>query len=441
MFLTVGGALMGLAESLLPWAEPDGGLLGAAGWGILRYIGPDLLLYALIAVGTEAAAHAWESRQRAVAAATYARQLAEARLHVLSAQLQPHFLFNTLHAISALVWADPAGRRLLARLSEMLRLTLRSGTRVETTLAEELTLLERYAEIQETRYGDRLRVSFDVEAGVREALVPRLILQPLVENAIRHGVTRRITPGQVEVRAWQGDGRLNLTVRTMESAPVPACARAWDFRSARPAAPARREQRFALAPAPDGGALCSLVPFRWRRPPATAQDSRPTSGHERWRAPGSGDSWPSTRTCSWSASARRARRCRDRAGPPRSGISFGMSGRPSSAARTATSIAAEPRPAVVFVTARALALEPRGPRARLPARRSRRTGLRPRWIGSDLHVRRPRATLARSPARHPARARTRPSSSSSGCERRHADPVRDLGRTPPPGRFGAPARW
>jgi len=266
MFLTVGGALMGLVESLLPWAEPDGGLLGAAGWGILRYIGPDLLLYALIALGTEAAAHAWESRQRAVAAATYARQLAEARLHVLSAQLQPHFLFNTLHAISALVWADPArADRLLARLSEMLRLTLRSGTRVETTLAEELTLLERYAEIQETRYGDRLRVSFDVEAGVREALVPRLILQPLVENAIRHGVTRRITPGQVEVRAWQGDGRLNLTVRD-DGVGLGAGVRegvGLSITRARLRQLYGREQRFALAPAPEGGALCSLsIPFR-----------------------------------------------------------------------------------------------------------------------------------------------------------------------------------
>jgi LytS/YehU family sensor histidine kinase len=257
---------MGLAESLLPWAEPDGGLLGTAGWGILRYIGPDLLLYALIALGSEADAHAWESRQRAVAAATYARQLAEARLHVLSAQLQPHFLFNTLHAISALVWADPArADRLLARLSEMLRLTLRSGTRVETTLAEELTLLERYAEIQETRYGDRLRVSFDVEAGVREALVPRLILQPLVENAIRHGVTRRITPGQVEVRAWQGDGRLNLTVRD-DGVGLGAGVRegvGLSITRARLRQLYGREQRFALAPAPEGGALCSLsIPFR-----------------------------------------------------------------------------------------------------------------------------------------------------------------------------------
>ena len=84
---------------------------------------------------------------------------------------------------------------------------------METTLAEELALLQRYAEVPEARYGDRLQVSFEVEPGVRGALVPRLILQPLVENAIRHGVTRRITPGRVDVRAWEREGKLHLVVR------------------------------------------------------------------------------------------------------------------------------------------------------------------------------------------------------------------------------------
>jgi hypothetical protein len=271
LFLTVGGALMGIAENLLPWAKPEGDLATVAVWGILRYIGPDLLLYALIVAAAEAAAHAWESRQRALAAATYARQLAEARLHVLSAQLQPHFLFNALHAISALVWEDPArADRLLARLSEMLRLTLRSGTQVETTLAEEVTLLERYAEIQEARYGDRLRVSFDVEARVRDALVPRLLLQPLVENAIRHGVTRRISPGEVQVRAWQGDGRLNLSVRD-DGVGLGAVVRegvGLSITRARLRQLYGREQRFALTPRPEGGAVCTLsIPLRMAETP------------------------------------------------------------------------------------------------------------------------------------------------------------------------------
>ncbi len=263
LFLTIGGAIMGVLESLLPWEKSEDGLLAAAAWGMVRYLGPDLLLYLLIVAAAQSAAHAWESRRRAIAAATYARQLAEARLHVLSAQLQPHFLFNALHAISALIWEDP-GRadRLLARLSEMLRLTLRSGTRVETTLAEEVALLQRYAEIQEARYGDRLRVLFDVEAGVGDALVPRLILQPLVENAIRHGITRRITPGRVEVRAWGGEGRLHLIVRDdgvgLRSGTPVREGVGLSITRARLRQLYGAEQRFALAPAPEGGAVCTL---------------------------------------------------------------------------------------------------------------------------------------------------------------------------------------
>jgi signal transduction histidine kinase len=267
-FLVIGGGLMGIFESLMPWAGPQAGVLRAAESGVLRYLGADLLLYGLIVAAALAVAHAWESGQRAIAAATYARQLAEARLHVLSAQLQPHFLFNALHAISALIWQDPArAERLLARLSEMLRLTLRSGTRVETTLAEEVTLLQRYAEIQEARYGDRLKVCFEVENGVRDALVPRLILQPLVENAIRHGVTRRIAPGQVDVRAWEGEGRLHLTVRDDgvglgPEGPVREGV-GLSITRARLRQLYGRNQRFALTAAPEGGAVCSLtIPLR-----------------------------------------------------------------------------------------------------------------------------------------------------------------------------------
>jgi two-component system LytT family sensor kinase len=212
-FLVVGGGLMGASESLLPWS-PAEGVLAAARHGVIRYLGPDLLLYCLVVAGTMAAAHAHESRRRGIAAATLARELAEAQLHVLSAQLQPHFLFNTLHAVSALIWEDQArADRLLARLSELLRLTLRSGGRMETTLEEELALLGRYVEIQETRYGDRLRISIEAEPAARQAMVPHLILQPLVENAIRHGITRRTAPGRVDVVARAGADRLHLTVR------------------------------------------------------------------------------------------------------------------------------------------------------------------------------------------------------------------------------------
>ena len=265
LFVIVGGALMGTLESLLPWFPQRPGL-AAAGSGILRYLGPDLLLYGLVVAATEAFAHAWESRRRGVAAATYERQLAEARLHVLSAQLQPHFLFNTLHAISALVYEDPPrAERLLARLREMLRLTLRDGNRAETTLDEELALLRRYSEIQEARYGERLRVTFDVEPAVRGAMVPRLLLQPLVENAIRHGITRRIAPGRVDVRAWEREGRLHLSVcddGVGLRAPVREGV-GLTITRARLRQLYGPEQRVDLTPAPSGGVVCALsIPLR-----------------------------------------------------------------------------------------------------------------------------------------------------------------------------------
>ena len=267
-FVAAGGSLMGMLESLLPWSHWTRGLLAAAGDGMLRYLGFDVLLYCLVVAATEAAAYAWESHRRGVAASAYARQLAEARLHVLSAQLQPHFLFNTLHAISAIVWEDQArAERLLARLSEMLRMTLRSGTRVETTLEEEVALLRRYAEIQETRYGERLRVSIDVEPSVAGALVPRLILQPLVENAIRHGITRRIAPGRVEVRAWEAAGRLNLVVHDdgvgLDARGARREGVGLSITRARLQQLYGTSQRFELWSAPRGGTTCALaIPFR-----------------------------------------------------------------------------------------------------------------------------------------------------------------------------------
>lgn len=140
-------------------------------------------------------------------------QLAEARLQALRAQLHPHFLFNTLNAISALVHRDPeAADRMIARLSDLLRMALEDLGVQEVPLAKEIEFLKRYLEIEQTRFADRLTVSLEIAPETLGARTPYLILQPLVENAIRHGIAPRAQPGRVKISAKREDGFLVLEV-------------------------------------------------------------------------------------------------------------------------------------------------------------------------------------------------------------------------------------
>jgi two-component system LytT family sensor kinase len=155
-----------------------------------------------------------ESQERELTAAQLQTQLAEAQLEALQRQLHPHFLFNTLNTISALMHRDVhAADEMLVQLSDLLRLTLdRVGTQ-QVPLNDEVDFLRKYLEIEQTRFGDRLQVNIDVEAEVLDAPVPNLILQPLVENALRHGIGPRVSGGHVDVNARQVEGSLMLTVR------------------------------------------------------------------------------------------------------------------------------------------------------------------------------------------------------------------------------------
>ena len=129
-------------------------------------------------------------------------QLAEARLDALRRQLDPHFLFNTLNTVSALVERDPRGvRRMISRLSELLRHSFEGGGEPEVTLRDELVMLTRYIEIMQVRFQGRLTVETDIADDARDALVPTMILQPLVENAIKHGIERITGPGLIEISA------------------------------------------------------------------------------------------------------------------------------------------------------------------------------------------------------------------------------------------------
>jgi len=160
-------------------------------------------------------------RDRELRTARLEARLADARLQLLKMQLHPHFLFNTLHAISTLMHRDVrTANRMIARLSDLLRVALAHQATHEVTLREELASLEPYVEIERTRFGERLTVAVDVDAQLLDAQVPHLILQPLVENAIRHGISRRAAPGRVDVTARRRDAAtLELEVRDDGAGP------------------------------------------------------------------------------------------------------------------------------------------------------------------------------------------------------------------------------
>lgn len=194
-------------EGALKWAfglyRTPHTLASGVGTAVSTYWTFNLLIYAMVA----GLYHAW----RAMRLET---QLVQARLDALVGQLQPHFLFNTLHTISAYVLEDPKqADRMITRLSELLRQSFNRERGPLVTLEEELELLDHYVAIQEARFGDRLRVTFRVDPRAAAAVVPTLLLQPLVENAIRHGAAPTGGVAEVEIAATRSGDRLHLEVR------------------------------------------------------------------------------------------------------------------------------------------------------------------------------------------------------------------------------------
>jgi hypothetical protein len=205
------GAGVALAKVLLERA--------ARTWlfGVTPYLLPSslalhmLIYWALVALA-HAAAYYRQSRERELHASQMEARLQEARLDALDSQLRPHFLFNALNTIAETVHEDPErADRMIASLGDLLRASLDSSGHT-TPLSMELSLVERYLAIQQARYGDRLRVEIDVPPELGARRVPRLLLQPLVENAVQHGVGSRPEGGLVAIRARLSAGALALTV-------------------------------------------------------------------------------------------------------------------------------------------------------------------------------------------------------------------------------------
>ena len=172
-----------------------------------------LMIYVAMAALAHAVAYYTKYREREVKSSRLEAQLVLAHLEVLKMQLHPHFLFNTLNAISALMHRDvDAADRMISLLSDLLRLALDDDKRHQVPLSEEIEFLERYLAIERIRFRDRLTVEIDIERPSRRAQLPRLILQPLVENSIKHGIAMRSAAGRVGVYARRKGNRLDIRV-------------------------------------------------------------------------------------------------------------------------------------------------------------------------------------------------------------------------------------
>jgi two-component system LytT family sensor kinase len=174
---------------------------------LLEQIVTFVIAYALIVAAT----YVVDSRERM---ARQNEELARAQLAALRSQMDPHFMFNTLNSIASLVYDQrgDAAVRMIVGLSELLRRASEDSHRAQVTLQEEVEYLQRYIDIQKIRFGERLRVSIDIPDELLATQVPNLLLQPLVENAIKHGVSKRRSGGEIRVAGMSCDGALRLTV-------------------------------------------------------------------------------------------------------------------------------------------------------------------------------------------------------------------------------------
>ena len=260
-----------------------------------------VLTYAMVVAAAWALGLHRQYRDRTVRTHMLEVELARAQLQFLGLQLQPHFLFNCLNAISELAHEAPAAaERMLRQLHTLLRLSLERAGQDEVTLDEELASLDPYFDIQRARFSEWLTVHLEVEPGARLALVPHLILQPLVENAIRHGLAVRSAPGAVSVRAWVTDSRLHLEVLDDGVGLAPTRA---SFRPGIGLKNAKNrltqlygdDHRFELQSGEDGGTVVALdIPYRSR---ALLADQPPPD----WSATGEWSMMPPQRL--WSTPA------------------------------------------------------------------------------------------------------------------------------------------
>ena len=221
---------------------------------------------------------AHEAHQLALRASQLQSELASAQLSFLRGQLQPHFLFNAFNAIATLVrlQKNDLAVEMIAQLSALLRLTMEDTGLVEVPLQREVDFVMHYLAVERIRFGDKLQVAIDVPADAQSVLVPKLLLQPLAGNAVKHAISRRITPGTIRISARHAAGRLHLEVT--DDGPGPSPGPPPSIRTgvglantrARLEAAYQSDFRMELRPAADGGMIAHLD-LPWRPAPAAAE--------------------------------------------------------------------------------------------------------------------------------------------------------------------------
>ena len=199
--------------SLLTLTAPNPLSLGEVYRAVIPRILLGVVVYLIIVTTNYALDYYEKYRGEKDRAASLEASLAQAQLHALKMQLQPHFLFNTLNSITSLVLEDQrAAVQMISRLGDFLRLTIENNGAQEVSLERELEFLKGYLEIQQARFRDRLLVSLEIEPETLRAQVPNLILQPLVENALKHGIAPRLEAGRIEIAARRHNGSLQIQI-------------------------------------------------------------------------------------------------------------------------------------------------------------------------------------------------------------------------------------
>lgn len=234
--------------------------------GTLLYYGFVLLVWSLLYFGVNGWFELENQRGRAARAESLAHT---ARLQALQSQLEPHFLFNTLNAISTLVTEgnNSAATRMISCLSDFLRQTLDSAARPEISIAEELEFVKRYLEIQQVRFGERLKVTINASSEAMAGLVPTLLLQPLVENAVKHGVLPRELGGSVTLNISKQDDLLHISITDdgpgIAVAAAPVRGVGLSITATRLAELYGEKSRFSLGVPGNGGVVATIeIPFR-----------------------------------------------------------------------------------------------------------------------------------------------------------------------------------